>query len=84
MFVTDIYFVKNHVILSCCKCSSKYTDHVSYYRRLYQLSKAGKLTVAAMNVNDSVTKVLNSIASNILLEHFTLWYLKFFLEECCC
>ena len=28
-----------------------------FHIRLYQLSKQGKLTVAAMNVNDSVTKV---------------------------
>ncbi len=34
----------------CCK-------HLSYFiSRLYQLSKAGKLCVPAMNVNDSVTK----------------------------
>ena len=30
--------------------------------RLYQLSKAGKLTVPAMNVNDSVTKVSNAVS----------------------
>ena len=32
-------------------------DHICNFFRLYQLSKAGKLTVPAMNVNDSVTKV---------------------------
>ncbi|XP_064633888.1 S-adenosylhomocysteine hydrolase-like protein 1 isoform X1 [Lineus longissimus] len=31
-------------------------ESVTGVHRLYQLSKAGKLTVAAMNVNDSVTK----------------------------
>ena len=32
-------------------------ESVTGVHRLYQLSKANKLTVAAMNVNDSVTKV---------------------------
>ena len=32
-------------------------NYFSFHIRLYQLSKQGKLTVAAMNVNDSVTKV---------------------------
>ena len=32
-------------------------ESVTGVHRLYQLSKAGKLTVPAMNVNDSVTKV---------------------------
>jgi len=31
-------------------------ESVTGVHRLYQLSKAGKLTVPAMNVNDSVTK----------------------------
>ncbi len=38
------------LVFLCCK-------HLSYFiSRLYQLSKAGKLCVPAMNVNDSVTK----------------------------
>ena len=32
-------------------------ESVTGVHRLYQLSKSGKLTVPAMNVNDSVTKV---------------------------
>ncbi len=32
-------------------------ESVTGVHRLYQLSKAGRLTVPAMNVNDSVTKV---------------------------
>lgn len=32
-------------------------ESVTGVHRLYQLSKTGKLTVPAMNVNDSVTKV---------------------------
>ena len=35
-------------------------ESVTGVHRLYQLSKSGKLTVPAMNVNDSVTKVDNS------------------------
>ena len=35
------------------------------YFRLYQLSKQGKLTVAAMNVNDSVTKVSPLLLRNL-------------------
>lgn len=31
-------------------------ESVTGVHRLYQLSKSGKLTVPAMNVNDSVTK----------------------------
>ena len=34
-------------------------ESVTGVHRLYQLSKSGKLTVPAMNVNDSVTKVTN-------------------------
>lgn len=34
-------------------------ESVTGVHRLYQLSKSGKLTVPAMNVNDSVTKVDN-------------------------
>ena len=34
-------------------------ESVTGVHRLYQLSKSGKLTVPAMNVNDSVTKVIN-------------------------
>ena len=33
-------------------------ESVTGVHRLYQLSKSGKLTVPAMNVNDSVTKVM--------------------------
>ena len=33
-------------------------ESVTGVHRLYQLSKSGKLTVPAMNVNDSVTKVI--------------------------
>ena len=32
-------------------------ESVTGVHRLYQLSKSGKLSVPAMNVNDSVTKV---------------------------
>jgi len=32
-------------------------ESVTGVHRLYQLAKSGKLTVPAMNVNDSVTKV---------------------------
>lgn len=32
-------------------------ESVTGVHRLYQLSKTGKLTVPAMNVNDSVTKM---------------------------
>lgn len=35
-------------------------ESVTGVHRLYQLSKSGKLTVPAMNVNDSVTKVSRS------------------------
>lgn len=35
-------------------------ESVTGVHRLYQLSKSGKLTVPAMNVNDSVTKVRGS------------------------
>lgn len=35
-------------------------ESVTGVHRLYQLSKSGKLTVPAMNVNDSVTKVFYS------------------------
>lgn len=35
-------------------------ESVTGVHRLYQLSKGGKLTVPAMNVNDSVTKVRGS------------------------
>lgn len=34
-------------------------ESVTGVHRLYQLSKAGKLVVPAMNVNDSVTKVFH-------------------------
>lgn len=40
-------------------------ESVTGVHRLYQLSKTGKLTVPAMNVNDSVTKV-----SLFYLNHF--------------
>lgn len=40
-------------------------ESVTGVHRLYQLSKSGKLTVPAMNVNDSVTKVGN-LSVNIL------------------
>ena len=33
-------------------------ESVTGVHRLYQLSKAGKLSVPAMNVNDSVTKTM--------------------------
>ena len=36
-------------------------ESVTGVHRLYQLSKGGKLTVPAMNVNDSVTKVRDII-----------------------
>lgn len=36
-------------------------ESVTGVHRLYQLSKSGKLTVPAMNVNDSVTKVCKNI-----------------------
>lgn len=43
-------------------------ESVTGVHRLYQLSKSGKLTVPAMNVNDSVTKVLrNNHLSGCLL-----------------
>ena len=38
-------------------------ESVTGVHRLYQLSKANKLTVPAMNVNDSVTKVMYRIYS---------------------
>ena len=34
-------------------------ESVTGVHRLYQLSKMGKLLVPAMNINDSVTKVLD-------------------------
>lgn len=37
-------------------------ESVTGVHRLYQLSKSGKLTVPAMNVNDSVTKVFPSLS----------------------
>jgi S-adenosylhomocysteine hydrolase len=40
-------------------------ESVTGVHRLYQLSKSGKLTVPAMNVNDSVTKV-----TLIIYHHF--------------
>lgn len=44
-------------------------ESVTGVHRLYQLSKSGKLTVPAMNVNDSVTKVFPShIHTSILLD----------------
>ena len=46
-------------------------ESVTGVHRLYQLSKSGKLTVPAMNVNDSVTKVrLVSLISRIDLLSF--------------
>lgn len=44
-------------------------ESVTGVHRLYQLSKTGKLTVPAMNVNDSVTKVYSSnLHPSILLD----------------
>lgn len=44
-------------------------ESVTGVHRLYQLSKSGKLTVPAMNVNDSVTKVFPSHShTSILLD----------------
>ena len=39
-------------------------ESVTGVHRLYQLSKSGKLTVPAMNVNDSVTKVSVTSGNN--------------------
>jgi len=41
-------------------------ESVTGVHRLYQLSKSGKLTVPAMNVNDSVTKVGRRLDSDSL------------------
>lgn len=41
-------------------------ESVTGVHRLYQLSKQGKLTVPAMNVNDSVTKV--SFFSSLIVQ----------------
>jgi S-adenosylhomocysteine hydrolase len=41
-------------------------ESVTGVHRLYQLSKSGKLTVPAMNVNDSVTKVVFVCLNNFL------------------
>lgn len=41
-------------------------ESVTGVHRLYQLSKAGKLTVPAMNVNDSVTKVSQNYTRFVL------------------
>jgi adenosylhomocysteinase len=40
----------------CLHSSGIVEESVTGVHRLYQLSKAGKLSVPAMNVNDSVTK----------------------------
>lgn len=40
----------------CLHLSGIVEESVTGVHRLYQLSKAGKLSVPAMNVNDSVTK----------------------------
>ena len=40
-------------------------ESVTGVHRLYQLSKSGKLTVPAMNVNDSVTKVTTSVTEAV-------------------
>lgn len=48
-------FVCGYVYV-CCVCISAWTCFPMCPLRLYQLSKAGKLCVPAMNVNDSVTK----------------------------
>ena len=42
-------------------------ESVTGVHRLYQLSKSKKLTVPAMNVNDSVTKVSLSLISYIYI-----------------
>ena len=47
-----------HMLLNDLQYIFKYNIYtVSFSIRLFQLSKQGKLTVPAMNVNDSVTKV---------------------------
>ena len=43
-------------------------ESVTGVHRLYQLSKSGKLTVPAMNVNDSVTKVSKKIRFDVSSE----------------
>ena len=51
-------------------------ESVTGVHRLYQLSKSGKLTVPAMNVNDSVTKVDNSPSTHDQLS-LTLPFMEF-------
>ena len=48
-------FGKADLEISCC-VAALCSDLPLSSSRLYQLSKAGKLCVPAMNVNDSVTK----------------------------
>lgn len=43
-------------LIFCLLQSGIVEESVTGVHRLYQLSKAGKLCVPAMNVNDSVTK----------------------------
>ena len=47
------YFILFFIFL---RFSGIVEESVTGVHRLYQLSKAGKLSVPAMNVNDSVTK----------------------------
>lgn len=62
-FISSIPFYHNviikncmSVIFFCLHLSGIVEESVTGVHRLYQLSKAGKLSVPAMNVNDSVTK----------------------------
>lgn len=67
------HFNHNRIFLSNLFC---------FYVRLYQLSKQGKLTVAAMNVNDSVTKVSFSLFV-YFLKYFSFWHSKSLSKSWC-
>jgi len=49
-------------------------ESVTGVHRLYQLSKSGKLTVPAMNVNDSVTKVWLTLFDEDLMGCCQEWW----------
>ena len=70
--ISILFYVYKFYLLN----SSEINNHIYNFFRLYQLSKAGKLTVPAMNVNDSVTKV----SFSALVSQFSLLNLKRILQ----
>lgn len=64
---TDLLLKKHMTIFNMLKGIVE--ESILGVHRLYQLSKSGKLTIPAMNITESVTKVMSLIMWSLLTDH---------------